>query len=96
MLRFKKRAKIVTGDVSRRRTWETWCRRYRVVHSRCLFGPRHGPQSVPDVYYALVCERHQWHILSRHRRRDPAMRACQTHARAKAADQPRQMLLFPV
>ena len=81
---WKKRATVVVGSTHRRRTWESHCGRYRVVHSRCLYGPRKGPQAMPDVWYAMkpivvsgnVC----WEVISQHRKRGPAVRACEKDA----------------
>jgi hypothetical protein len=84
-LAWKKRATVAVGATHRRRTWESWCGWYRIVHSRCLYGPRKGRQSIADVWYATklavesgnVC----WEVISRHRQRGPAVRACEKDAR---------------
>lgn len=75
------RAKVVTGPTHRRRIRESRCGWYRVVHSRCLYGPRKGKQAIPDVWYAMklvvVSGRTCWEIISQHRQQDPAVRACE-------------------
>jgi hypothetical protein len=84
-LLWKKRAKIVVGPTHRRRIWESGCGRYRVVHSRCLYGPRKGRQAIPDVWYAMklatVSGRTCWEVISQHRGRGPAVRACEKDAK---------------
>ena len=78
---WKKRATVVTGATHRRRVWESWCGWYRVVHSRCLYGPRKGRQAIPDVFYAtklvVVSGKTCWEVISEHRKRGPAARACE-------------------
>ncbi len=84
-LAWEKRARVVVGPTHRRRIWESRCGRYRVVHSRCLYGPRKGPQAIPDTWYAMklvvvsgnVC----WEVVSRHRQRGPAVRSCERDAK---------------
>ena len=84
-LTWQKRARVVVGPTHRRRIWESRCGRYRVVHSRCLYGPRKGPQAIPDTWYAVklvvvsgnVC----WEVVSRHRKRGPAVRSCERDAK---------------
>ncbi len=70
---------------SRQRLYESRCGRFRVVWSRCLFGPRKGPQAILDVWYACHLEhingRPVWSILSKHRKRAPAFAACERHGR---------------
>ena len=86
-LAWKKRARVVVGATHRRRTWESRCGWYRIVHSRCLYGPRKGRQAIPDVWYAtkLVVESGNacWEVISRHRQRGPAIGACEKDARKK-------------
>ena len=86
-LAWKKRARVVVGATHRRRTWESRCGWYRIVHSRCLYGPRKGRQAIADVWYAtkLVVESGSacWEVISRHRQRGPAARACEKDARAR-------------
>ena len=84
-LQWKKRATIVVGSTHRRRIWESRCGWYRVVHSRCLYGPRKGRQAISDVYYAtklvVVSGRTCWEVISQHRERGPAVRACDKDAK---------------
>ena len=42
-LEWKRRAKVTMADVSRRRTWESLCGRYRVWSTRPAFWPKEGP-----------------------------------------------------
>jgi ribosomal protein L32 len=80
-LAWRKRATVVVGATHRRRTWESRCGWYRIVHSCCLYGPRKGRQAIPDAWYAtkLVVESGGvcWEVISRHRQRGPAVRACE-------------------
>ncbi|NQU21668.1 MAG: hypothetical protein HQ567_10320 [Candidatus Nealsonbacteria bacterium] len=82
---WKKRATVVTGATHRRRTWQSRCGWYRVVHSRCLFGPRKGRQAIADVFYAtklvVVSGSTCWEVISQHRKRGPAVRSCEQDAR---------------
>lgn len=84
-LLWKKRATVVVEATHRRRIWESRCGWYRVVHSRCLYGPRKGRQAIPDVYYArklvVVPGRTCWDVISQHRERGPAIRACERDAK---------------
>lgn len=84
-LLWKQRAVVVTGPTHRRRIWESRCGWYRVVHSRCLYGPRRGKQAIPDVFYAMklvvTSGRTCWEVISRHRQRGTAVRACEKDAR---------------
>ena len=86
MIEFK-RARTETTIAARRRIWESRCGRFRVVHSRCLFGPRKGPQAIGDRWYALAAERVDgrvvWSLISRHRKRVPAFDACRRAANGK-------------
>jgi hypothetical protein len=82
---WKERARLVLGPTHRRRIWDSRCGFYRVVHSRCLYGPRKGRQALPDVWYAMkltvMSGRTSWEIISQHRRRGPAARACENNAK---------------
>ena len=88
-LKWKRRAKVTMTDVSRRRTWESLCGRYRVVHSRCLFGPRKGPQAIPDRWDAIrLTDGRRWDGISRHRKKESAIRACERHFGTQEGDVP--------
>ncbi len=82
---WKKRATVAIGTTHRRRTWESLCGWFRVVHSRCLYGPRKGRQAIPDVWYAMKLvvgsDSTCWEVISRHRQRGPAVRACEKDAK---------------
>jgi hypothetical protein len=84
-LLWKQRAVVVTGPTHRRRIWLSRCGWYRVVHSRCLYGPRKGKQAIPDVFYAMkfvvTSGRSCWEVISQHRRRERAVLACEKDAR---------------
>jgi hypothetical protein len=75
-LDFVRRARVQLTDCARRRIWLSRCGEYRVVESRSLFG-------LPTVYYAQIQQGGCWDVLSRHRKRGRAERACRAHARAK-------------
>jgi hypothetical protein len=84
-LQWKKRATVVIGSTHRRRIRESRCGWYRVVHSRCLYGPRKGRQAIPDVFYAMklvvISRRICWKVISEHRKQGPALRACEKDAK---------------
>ena len=81
ILEFKSRCRNERSLVSERKIWESRCGRYRIVHSRCLFGRRaKKSQRIPDVFYAEIqreCfEGHNgWHLVSKHRTTAAALRA---------------------
>jgi len=81
MIEFRKRPRIELTDAARRRIWLSAGGLYRVVESRCRYGPRKGPQAIPVVFYAQVASRWGWEVISRHRGRGPAEAACQSHYR---------------
>ena len=84
-LQWKRRATVVVGSTHRRRVRESRCGWYRVVYSRCLYGPRKGRQAIPDVFYAMklvvVSRTICWEVISEHRKRGPAFRACEKDAK---------------
>jgi hypothetical protein len=84
-LQWKKRATVVIGATHRRRIRQSRCGWYRVVYSRCLYGPRRGRQAIPDVFYAMklavVSRRICWEAISEHRKQGPALRACEKDAK---------------
>jgi len=79
-IEFPKRCRIDQTSTSRRRIWQSRCGRFRVVHSRCLFGRRTGRQTIHDVFYAEVHDEFGWSVISKHRNRERAIRACQRFA----------------
>lgn len=84
ILNFPKRARRRRSDVANLRIWEAAGGRYRVVCSRCRFGPRKGRQAIAEVWRAEELiefgTARMWTIISRHRRDGPAFRACQNAA----------------
>ena len=84
-LQWNRRAKVIVGATHRRRIRESRCGWYRVVHSRCLYGPRQGKEAIPDVFYAMklviVSRRICWEVISEHRKQGPALRACEQDAK---------------
>ena len=90
MLTFPKRPRRDQTIAADRKLWTSKCRRYRVTFSRCRYGPR-DERGIPDVCYAQYFDQEfgVWDVLSRHRSRRAAERACQRHAR-KAAIPPKR------
>lgn len=80
---FPKRCRREITDTSRRRIWLAAGGLFRVVHSRCLFGPRRGWQAIPDVYRAEFRRGPGWDVISKHRTQAAAERACRRVAGAK-------------
>ncbi len=69
-----KRAKKDETDCAFRRTWVSRCGRYSVVESISKF------TDGGDIYYALrALPNDGWMIISRHRRRGPAEKACEKY-----------------
>ena len=79
MLEWKKRCKTDVTIVSNRKIWETKCGRYKVIFSQIRYG--RGPNGIPDTYYAISLKDGQESIISRHRKKGPAMRACEKYDR---------------
>jgi hypothetical protein len=71
-----------------RMTWESRCQRYRVIHSHIPYGfdKYRGEQhlGLPDVYYATVFTPSGWDIISIHRKRTAAQKACHDHQETRA------------
>lgn len=80
---WKKRCKKDRTDVSDRKIWESKCNRYKVIHSHIFL----GNGAMPDTFYAIVIEEHQGvdrvtfseKIISRHRKKNPAIKSCENH-----------------
>jgi len=82
MILFARRAwrdQTLTAD---RKIWVSRCGRYRVVFSRCRYGPRTGRQAIADRYYAQVIDPNtgHWGIISQHRVEARAFDACRADA----------------
>jgi hypothetical protein len=82
MLTFPKRPRQDQTIAADRKLWTSKCRQYRVALSRCRYGP-HDERGIPDVCYAQHFDQEfgVWDVLSKHRNRNAAERACQRHAR---------------
>ena len=63
--------------ISDRKIWETKCGRYKVVFSQVRYG--RGPNGIPDTYYAIERGDDWESIISKHRNKNPAMKACEKH-----------------
>jgi len=77
-----KRAVKTKSLVAERATWESRCGRYRVMQSHIplAYGVYKGGvhQGYRDTFYALHLAG-RWDIISIHRKRQPAERACDAH-----------------
>lgn len=80
-IEFVTRCRTDTTAASARRIWRSRCGRFRVVQSGCLFGPRTGRQSIPKVFYAEVHDAFGWSVISKHRGKQHAVKACRRFAR---------------
>ena len=74
VLRWKGRATRLRSAAGTRRIFES-DGPYRVTHIR------YRAKSLADKWRAEVLDELGWQILSKHRDRGPAMRACEAHAR---------------
>jgi len=78
-----KRARKSRNIVAIRRTWESRCKHYRVIESHIpfAFGKYRGSLHLgySDRYYATVLDVEGWSIISKHRKRKAAVRACNEH-----------------
>jgi hypothetical protein len=81
MLDWKKRCRKDSTVTSDRKIWETKCGRYKVVFSQVRFG--RGPNGIPDTYYAIERGESWESIISKHRKKNPAMKACEKHFKEK-------------
>ena len=59
--------------VSERKIWEAKCGGYKVVFSHIIF----GNGEIPDTYYAIKIKNGIESILSKHRKKSPAMKSCE-------------------
>ena len=88
-IRFPSQPRKDETSVARRRTWNSRCGRFRVVHSRIRFGVRlPRPKRLPDVYYAQCRVGATWQNISKHRKLGPAQASCAAQARALARTYP--------
>lgn len=81
MLDWKKRCRKDSTIVSDRKIWETKCGSYKIVFSQIRYG--RGPDGIPDSYYAIETDEVGERIISRHRKKNPATKACEKDARKK-------------
>ena len=77
MLEWKKRCRKDSTIISDRKIWETKCGMYKVVFSQIRFGK--GPDGIPDTYYAICMDEDGEKIISKHRKKGPAEKACEKH-----------------
>ena len=78
-LKWKRRAVCRKALTGRSRSWLSACGAFRVVEFKSDYEPR------PTVCYAIALEGSVGQLLSRHRKREPAERACQRHADEQGA-----------
>lgn len=71
-LEWKKRAKRVDTDTSRRRLWASTCGRYHVMEAISNYG-------LPKKFYALGATLAD--LISDHRTRNAAEKACEQHSK---------------
>lgn len=84
MIEFVKRCRKDQTETSDRKIWRSTCNFYRVVFSHCRFGPKEGPQSILDIYYAQNIDSNGiWSIISRHKKQNKAIEACQQHSKKR-------------
>lgn len=87
MLTFTKHPRVFTTTADfRHREWKSKCGQYKIVHSVCLLGPRQGPEAITPVWYAMkvrpgCADGKCWDVVSRHRVRSAAVKACETDKR---------------
>ncbi len=79
MIAWKKRCQKVQGEVANRKIWGSKCGEYRVVFSQIRYG--RGPKGIPDTYYAMKLDGDCWTIISKHRKKSTAMKACEKEAK---------------
>ena len=88
-LTFTKTPRIyITKADFRNREWRSKNGQYKIVHSVCLLGPRTGDQAMTPLWYAMKvrvgCEDGKcFDIISRHRVRNAAVKACEADSRRR-------------
>ena len=88
MIQWKKRCKKDQTICADRKTWGSRCGLYQVVFSQIRYGKGLGPQSIPDVYYAMSRKTEDgfFNIISRHRKKNPAIQSCEKVAKKLAKE----------
>lgn len=83
MLEWKKRCKTDSTLISDRKIWETKCGSYKIVFSHINL----GNGTLPDTYYAIYIEQRGENriesIIGRHRKKNPAIISCESHAKKR-------------
>lgn len=74
-----KRARRDETMTSKRRTWESRCKRYKVQESVSKFG-------MPTTYFAVHNGPDGEEIIKRHKKRGPAEKSCEKHRVKHYAD----------
>jgi hypothetical protein len=79
---WKQRCRKDETAVADRKIWGTKCGKYRVVHSHIRYG------ELPDKWYAQELDNngHTWEIISKHEKKDTAVKACEKRHRKKEKD----------
>lgn len=70
-----KKGRSETTSLSKRMIWETRCKCYRAVKSKIIYG------DLPVTYYAMIHRNGIWDVLSKHRKKHTAQKACENHAK---------------
>lgn len=74
MIDWKKRAKKLNMETADRRVWESRCGQYKIEEIKSTFG-------LSTRYLALAKRDWGWEVVSRHRKRKPAMQALDKSAK---------------
>jgi hypothetical protein len=82
MLNWKKKCRNEQTIASDRKIWETLCEKYRVTLSHI----RYGGGVLPDRYYAEEKTDRCWELISKHRKKETAMIACEKRDKEKQND----------
>lgn len=70
-----KKGRSDNTEISNRMIWESRCKRYRAMKSKIVYG------DLPVVFYAMINKDGFWDILSKHRKKSTAQKACEKHAK---------------
>jgi hypothetical protein len=65
-----------------RKIWETKCGKYRVIFSHI----RYGEGILPDQWYAMELNNKNWDVISKHRKKTAAQKACEKSHKKKEKD----------
>ena len=84
---WKQRCRKDKTIVADRKIWGTKCGKYRVTFSHIRYGETaSAKQKLSDKWYAEELNNNCWEIISEHKKKEPAQRACEKRHKQKEKD----------